>query len=55
MFRDIERGGRTEGQHLLGDLLRRGENVEAYPVLRTANIHVATYEARRRRLESERT
>jgi 2-dehydropantoate 2-reductase len=55
MYRDIERGGRTEGQHLLGDLLRRGENVEAYSVLRIANIHVATHEARRARLEAERT
>ena len=54
MYRDIERGGRTEGQHLLGDLLRRGVSVESYPVLRTANIHVATYEARRARLEAER-
>jgi len=53
MYRDIERGGRTEGQHLLGDLLRRGENPEAYPVLRTANIHVATHEVRRARLEAE--
>jgi 2-dehydropantoate 2-reductase len=54
MYRDIERGGRTEGQHLLGDLLRRGESADSYPVLRTANIHVATYEARRARLEAER-
>jgi 2-dehydropantoate 2-reductase len=54
MYRDIERGNRTEGQHLLGDLLRRGESEEAYPVLRTANIHLATYEVRRARLEAER-
>lgn len=53
MYRDIERGGPTEGQHLLGDLLRRGENPEAYPVLRAANIHVATYEVRRARLDAE--
>jgi len=55
MYRDVERGGRTEGQHILGDLLRRGESDAAYPVLRTANIHVATHEARRARLEAERT
>ena len=55
MYRDIERGGRTEGDHLLGDLLRRGESAELYPVLRTANIHLATYEVRRARLEAERT
>ena len=53
MYRDIERGGRTEGEHLLGDLLRRGERVESYPVLRTAHIHVATYETRRARIEAE--
>jgi 2-dehydropantoate 2-reductase len=50
MYRDIEHGGRTEGQHVLGDLLRRGDGAEHYPVLRTANIHVATHEARRTRL-----
>jgi 2-dehydropantoate 2-reductase len=55
MYRDIEHGGRTEGQHLLGDLLRRGESAEAYPVLRAANIHVATHEVRRARLEAEHT
>ena len=53
MYRDIERGGRTEGEHLLGDLLRRGTGAENYPVLRTANVHVATYEARRARLASQ--
>jgi len=53
MYRDIERGGRTEGQHILADLLRRGAGEEHYPVLRTANIHVATYEARRTRLAGQ--
>ncbi|HEY4130701.1 MAG TPA: 2-dehydropantoate 2-reductase [Gemmatimonadaceae bacterium] len=46
MFRDIERGGRTECEHLLGDLYRRGKPEEV-PVLRIAYTHVATYEVRR--------
>jgi 2-dehydropantoate 2-reductase len=53
MYRDIERGGRTEGEHILGDLLRRGSDVSASPMLRTAYTHVATYEVRRVRLEGE--
>ncbi|MEO6878345.1 MAG: ketopantoate reductase family protein, partial [Gemmatimonadaceae bacterium] len=45
MYRDIERGGRTECEHVLGDLLRRGRG--ATPMLRAAYTHVATYEIRR--------
>ncbi|HEY4217699.1 MAG TPA: 2-dehydropantoate 2-reductase [Gemmatimonadaceae bacterium] len=53
MYRDIERGGRTEGEHVLGDLLRRGalEN-KTDSVLRMAYTHVATYEVRRAKLAS---
>jgi len=48
MLRDIERGGPTEGDHILGDLLRRGRALGvATPVLRTAACHVEAYEARR--------
>jgi 2-dehydropantoate 2-reductase len=46
MYRDIERGGRTECEHLLGDLYRRGK-AEDVPVLRCAYTHVAAYEVRR--------
>jgi 2-dehydropantoate 2-reductase len=54
MYRDIERGGRTEGEHLLGDLLRRGGHAERTDsLLRVAYTHVAAYEARRARLEAE--
>jgi 2-dehydropantoate 2-reductase len=51
MYRDIERGGRTEGDHLLGDLLRRrvGPDVTA-SILRVAHTHVAAYEVRRAQL-----
>jgi 2-dehydropantoate 2-reductase len=46
MYRDIERGGRTECEHVLGDLYRRGK-AEDLPVLRCAYTHVAAYEVRR--------
>jgi 2-dehydropantoate 2-reductase len=54
MYRDIERGGRTEGEHILGDLLRRGHDTSLTPLLHIAYTHVATYEVRRARLETER-
>jgi len=48
MLRDIERGGRTEGEHILGDLLARAQRagVET-PVLEIAAMHVRAYEAGR--------
>jgi 2-dehydropantoate 2-reductase len=50
MFRDIERGAATEGDHILGDLLRRGtDQADAYPVLNAATAHLRTYEVRRGR------
>jgi 2-dehydropantoate 2-reductase len=50
MLRDIENHARTEGEHILGDLLRRSveRNVSA-PVLHIAYAHVKAYEARRAR------
>lgn len=51
MYRDIERGSRTEGEHILGDLLRRGGDLQhEMSLLRTAYVHVMTYEAHRARL-----
>lgn len=48
MLRDIERGGPTEGDHILGDLLRRARTLGvATPLLRAAACHVEAYEARR--------
>jgi 2-dehydropantoate 2-reductase len=48
MLRDIERGGPTEGAHVLGDLVGRAAaaGVEV-PLLRTANCHLQVYERRR--------
>jgi 2-dehydropantoate 2-reductase len=47
MFRDLEGGGSIEADHIVGDLLRRSEG--ASPLLRTAFVHLKTYEARRAR------
>ena len=48
MLRDIRKGGKIEGDHIIGDLLRRarGYGVDT-PLLRVANAHVQTYEAER--------
>lgn len=52
MLRDIERGARTEGDHVLGDLLRRSNSSSDAPsLLRAAYVHVKAYEARRLRSE----
>lgn len=53
MLRDIENGLRTEGDHVLGDLLvrskaARGES-PALSLLAAAHIHAKAYEARHRR------
>jgi 2-dehydropantoate 2-reductase len=50
MLRDIERGGRTEVEHVLGDLMRRGGLEDKQrSFLHSAYVHVAAYEARRAR------
>jgi 2-dehydropantoate 2-reductase len=50
MFRDIERGAPIEADHIIGDLLRRGESQGvSSPLLRVAYAHLKTYEARRAR------
>ena len=50
MLRDIESGGRTEVEHVLGDLLRRRNPAAAgASVLAIAHAHVTAYETRRKR------
>lgn len=45
MLRDIERGGATEAEHILGDLVRRAEtHAIAVPLVRTAYAHLQAYE-----------
>jgi 2-dehydropantoate 2-reductase len=47
MLRDIEAGGRTEGEHIIGDMLRRARaRGIAAPLLRVASCHLQSYEAR---------
>ncbi|SMF31530.1 2-dehydropantoate 2-reductase [Pseudogulbenkiania subflava] len=49
MLRDIERGGATEADHILGDMVCRAEThgVDA-PLLKLAYSHLQAYEIRRR-------
>jgi 2-dehydropantoate 2-reductase len=47
MMRDVERGSRTEADHILGDLIRRGRAHS--PVLGLAYLNVKAYEVRRAR------
>jgi 2-dehydropantoate 2-reductase len=49
MLRDLERGGRTEVEHLLGDMLRRKTVAGTFSLLQTAYVHVSAYEIRRAR------
>jgi 2-dehydropantoate 2-reductase len=48
MLRDIERKGPTEGEHIVGDMLRRARQlgIDA-PLLRVAHCHLQAYEATR--------
>ncbi|WP_400767934.1 ketopantoate reductase family protein [Methylosinus sporium] len=48
MLRDMERGGPTEGEHILGDMLARAQRAGvAAPVLEIAATNVRAYEASR--------
>jgi 2-dehydropantoate 2-reductase len=50
MLRDIERGAQIEADHVIGDLLRRGDKGGvSSPLLRIAYAHLKAYEARRKR------
>jgi 2-dehydropantoate 2-reductase len=53
MLRDVERGARTEADHVLGDLLRRGGEPDGpHSLLRIAFAHLNAYEARRARTDA---
>jgi 2-dehydropantoate 2-reductase len=50
MLRDVESGGRAEGEHILGDLLALARKLGlAAPVLEVATTHLEAYAARRAR------
>jgi 2-dehydropantoate 2-reductase len=55
MLRDIEGGKPVEGDHILGDLLRRAAKPDAHSLLRIATLHVEAYEAQRRPRETAAT
>ena len=47
MLRDIEKNGKTEGEHIIGDMLRKArEHKLQTPLLRLAYCHLQSYEAR---------
>ena len=55
MLRDIERGGPTEGEHILGDMAERAERMGVpTPLLRLARCHVAAHAAREERERAAR-
>jgi 2-dehydropantoate 2-reductase len=48
MLRDIERGAQTEGEHIIGDLVRRQDGAShSTSLLRLAHLHLKSYEVRR--------
>jgi 2-dehydropantoate 2-reductase len=55
MLRDIEGGMPTEGEHILGDLLRRDAKPDDHSLLRIAYLNVKAYEAGRTRSEPSTT
>jgi 2-dehydropantoate 2-reductase len=52
MLRDIEGGKPVEGDHILGDLLRRAAKPDARSLLRIATLHVEAYAAQRQPRET---
>jgi 2-dehydropantoate 2-reductase len=48
MFRDIKAGARTEADHVIGDMIARGDAAKVpVPKLRTAYTHLKAYESQR--------
>jgi 2-dehydropantoate 2-reductase len=48
MFRDIKVGARVEADHIIGDLIGRGDTAKVpVPKLRIAYTHLKTYENQR--------
>lgn len=53
MLRDIERGGRIEADHVIGDLLARGPaDGKGISLLQLVHAHLKVYESARKRLEA---
>jgi len=53
MLRDMERGAPTEADHILGDMVRRGDaHGVPIPLLRLAYLHLQAYDTHRGQIES---
>ncbi len=53
MLRDVERGARTEVEHVPGDLLRRGASpAKPHALRRLAYAHLMAYETKRSRFQA---
>ncbi len=56
MLRDVERGAPIEADHIVGDMVRRGDALKRdIPLLRIAYTHLKAYEARREREAAAKT
>jgi 2-dehydropantoate 2-reductase len=54
LFKDVEAGGRTEAEHIIGDLISRGGDlVHPRSLLRIAHAHLKAHEVRRLRQRVE--
>lgn len=54
MLRDVERGGPTEADHIIGDMVRRGEEGGVdVPLLKLAYSHLQAYALARQRKQAE--
>lgn len=54
MLKDVERGARTEGEHIFGELLARvPSGTPVPPLLRLADVHLRAYEVRRMREQAQ--
>ena len=49
MLRDVERGSRTEFEHILGNLIKKAKSLPEISLLKIAYLHLASYETRRTR------
>jgi 2-dehydropantoate 2-reductase len=53
LLKDVEGGGRTEAEHIIGDLISRGGNLAGpRSLLRIAHAHLKAHEVRRLREQS---
>jgi 2-dehydropantoate 2-reductase len=54
MLRDVENDAPVESDHIVGDLMSRGEAVSGVSLLKIAHAHLKAYEARRGRNQASK-